>query len=259
MQANAGDGGPFQTAAQAEAARSLLGWWAEAGCDTLVADRPRAWATPAHAPARAVARPASGLSSPAHSGPADPLAAIDSLAALAAFVRETAPGAPFSDGDPASGFMIMGEGPSEADLASGRPWSGPAGLLLDRMLKAIGRDRSRAYLSLLCPRKATPGPATPADIARDSALAFRHVALARPRVLLLMGGPAAQTLLADPTPIGRLRGRWHPIAPEGKRVRALATFNPAYLLRRPEDKRVAWEDLLEVARVLDAGDEEGQQ
>jgi DNA polymerase len=179
-------------------------------------------------------------------------ATAQSLDALRALVAAEHPGIPFADGDPASGLMILGEGPSEADLESGRPFSGPAGRLLDWMLAAIGRDRTRAYVALLCPRRMAAGPATAADIARDLPLARHHVRLVQPRALLLMGGPAAQALIGDPTPIGRLRGQWRDLVIEGAPVRALATFNPAYLLRRPEDKALAWADLLALTRKLDA-------
>jgi DNA polymerase len=223
-----------------EAARALLDWWALAGADVSVADEAAPWFAPQVLAAAAVpARPATAPARP--SG----FASITSLSELARRVAAEVPGAPFADGDPASGLMILGESPSAEDLRTGRPFSGPAGQLLDRMLAAIGLDRTRTYVALLCPRKRNAGPPGPDDIAADLELTLAHVRLAAPRLLLLLGGNPTAALTGNSLPISRVRGQWLEVDPgDGRPLPALASFNPAYLLRRPEEKAKAWADLL---------------
>ena len=147
--------------------------------------------------------------------------------------------------------MLMGESPSAEDLRTGRPFSGPAGQLLDRMLAAIGRSRASAYVALLVCRQDVAGPPTEEAVAQDLPIARAHVRLAAPRALLLLGATPARALLGADEPISRLRGRWFELAlDDGSRVPALPTYNPAYLLRRPEAKREAWADLLAFAERL---------
>jgi DNA polymerase len=227
---------------------ALLDWWRAAGVDVTVRDTPYAWLAPAGLTEAAPPARMSSVS-PVSARPAvDPFAHVTSLADLAALVRAEVPNAPFADGDPASGLMIMGEAPSAEDLRTGRPFTGPAGQLLDRMLAAIALDRSSCYIALLAPRRRLPGPPSPDDIEADLPLARAHVRLAAPRLLLLLGASASQSLTGATAPITRLRGSWLEV--DG--VPALATFNPAYLLRRPEEKAHAWADLLAFKRRLSA-------
>lgn len=149
-------------------------------------------------------------------------------------------GAPFADGNPDSRLMILGEAPSAEDLRTGRPFTGPAGMLLDKMLAAIGLDRSSAYITLLCPEKPVPGTPTPDEIAAAMPLMRAHLRLAAPRLILLLGQNPMQALTGETTAISKVRGRWLAV----QETPALATFNPAYLLRRPEEKAKAWADLL---------------
>ncbi|TPE60194.1 uracil-DNA glycosylase [Sandaracinobacter neustonicus] len=236
--------GPGADAARAAgmdpaALAALLNWWKLAGVESLVGENPVPWLRAAEP---------DQLTAPAPRAPAPPprtaaegwWTSAESLAALTAEVAARHPRAPFADGNAASGLMIMGEAPSAEDLRSGRPFSGPAGIFLDRMLAAIGRDRSSCYIALLCPRRATPGPAAPEDIEQDIALTMAHIRLAAPRHLLLLGANPAQALTGETAPITRLRGNWLSVGG----IPALASFNPAYLLRRPEEKALAWADLL---------------
>lgn len=231
-------------------AAALIDWWKLAGVDVLVHDTPQPWFAPtelarAAVPARPVPAPALGAAAPV-----DPYAQLRSLAELQSLVRAEAPGAPFADGNPASGLMIIGEAPSAEDLRTGKPFTGPAGLFLDRMLAAIGLDRTSCYIGLLAPRRRVPGP-PPADaVEKELSLARAHIRLAAPRLLLLLGGTAAQALTGETTPITQLRGRWLEVDTGTARIPALATFNPAYLLRRPEDKARAWADLLAFRRRI---------
>lgn len=217
-------------------------WWLDAGHDALVLDEPNGWlkvpereqpverATPASPAARLVAIPTL---------PDEDFESLDSLDALRALVGRI----PLGDGAPESGVMLLGEANSADDLRTLRPFSGPAGDLLDRMLASIGLDRTRCYISNLCPRRPMPGAPSPGDIARDLPLTRAHIRLVKPRLLLLLGGTPAQALFADKTPIGKLRGQWRDLQVNGHMVATLPTFNPAYLLRRPAEKRLAWADL----------------
>lgn len=221
---------------------ALLSWWKLAGVDTPVNETPQSWFAVPVAPARPAPPPVrEGASPPAAASQVDPFAAVASLAELRALVD---PRAPFADGNPDSGLMVMGEAPSAEDLRSGRPFTGPAGLFLDRMLASIGLDRSRCYISLLCPRRRVPGPPPAEAVDQDLPLALAHIRLAAPRLLLLLGGTATQALTGTAAPISQLRGHWLEVDAGRARVPALATFNPAYLLRRPADKSLAWADLL---------------
>ena len=96
------------------------------------------------------------------------------------------------------------------------------------------------------------GKAAPADVAVGHTILLRHIELAKPRALLLMGGEAAKALLATQTGITQLRGKWVNLTAGNHAVPALPTFNPAYLLRRPADKRMAWADLLMFKAKIDA-------
>jgi DNA polymerase len=176
--------------------------------------------------------------------------AFTALADLVAWVEATTPGAVLADGNPDAGILILGESPSAEDLRTGRPFTGPAGQLLDRMLAAIGLDRTGCYITLLCPRRRIPGPPDPQDIDRDLPLTRAHIRLAAPRAVLLLGGTPTQALTASTTPISKLRGQPLALDADGHRPSALATFNPAYLLRRPADKAHAWADLLAFRRML---------
>jgi DNA polymerase len=234
-------------------ARAALDWWSLAGVDTLVAALPRSWldVAPAgepHVQAPAVARrPAAPARPPA--GEED-FTRFDTLEAFHAHVRGRWPGAPLFDGVAGTGILVIGEAPSAADLETGRPFTGPAGKLLDRMLAAIGLDRGGCGITLLAPRRAAPGPPPQEDIARDLPLTQAHLKLLAPRAILLLGATATHVLTGETAPISALRGRPFSVPAGDRAVPALASFNPAYLLRRPEDKALAWADLLAFRAML---------
>jgi DNA polymerase len=246
-----GSGGRADTLDTAGIA-ALLHWWKLAGVDTPTADEARSWLAPEPtiaAPLPEPVRPALTRSpTPVRADPA--WDSLDSLEALAAKVRADHARAPLADGNPASGLMIFGEAPSADDLQTGRPFSGPAGQFLDRMLAAIGLDRSGCYIALLCPRKPTPGAPSPDEIAADLALTRAHIRLAAPRHILLLGANPVQALTGNTTAISRVRGTWLQVDAGTGPIPALATFNPAYLLRRPEEKARAWADLLALKHRL---------
>jgi DNA polymerase len=231
-------------------------------------DRPAAVAAPASAPP-----PAPRIAAAAPTIAAPPLAARAAAAAAAAAslaalreaiagfdgsaLRETATNLVFADGAPEAGLMLVGEAPGAEEDRLGRPFVGQSGQLLDRMLGSIGlrRDAGDVYITNILPWR-PPGNRTPSDaeIALFLPFALRHIALARPRHVVLLGGTAAKALLRAKDGITRLRGRWHQMEVEGAgTLPMLATWHPAYLLRTPGAKRDAWADLLLLRRTLDGG------
>lgn len=162
----------------------------------------------------------------------------------------------FGVGHPQASLMVVGEAPGEQEDLKGEPFVGPAGQLLDAMLRAIGHSRQegapqqQVYIAntLKCrpPRNRNPEPA---ELAKCEPFLRRQLALVQPRVILAMGRFAVQQLLRSDEAIGRLRGRVHTY--EG--VPLVVTYHPAYLLRQPADKAKAWEDLCLAASLLQAG------
>ncbi|MFN3294846.1 MAG: uracil-DNA glycosylase [Gemmobacter sp.] len=178
--------------------------------------------------------------------------------ALAAFegcaLKRTATSLVFADGAAGAPLMVVGEAPGREEDLQGRPFVGPSGQLLDRMLAAIGLDRTAVYITNILPWR-PPGDRTPTPQEMAVCLPFleRHVALAAPRLLLLVGGTAAKTVLNRSEGITKLRGSWASYAPpgwQGPPIPALPTFHPAYLLRNPQAKRQAWRDMLTLKEAL---------
>jgi uracil-DNA glycosylase family 4 len=158
----------------------------------------------------------------------------------------------FADGTPQSRVMLVGEAPGGEEDRTGKPFVGRAGQLLDRMLGAIGLDRGQVYIANIVPWR-PPGNRTPTpqEIAICLPFITRQIELAAPEVLVCLGGPSTQTLLGTKEGILRTRGRWFPYHAGPREIRALACLHPAYLLRQPLQKRLAWRDLVALRRVLD--------
>ncbi len=175
------------------------------------------------------------------------------IAAMDSPLKDTATNLVFADGAPGSGLMLVGEAPEADEDRLGKPFVGTSGQLLDRMLGSIGLDRSKdVYVTNILPWR-PPGNRTPTEAEVNLFLPFvlRHIALVRPRHVVLLGGVAAKALLRARDGITRLRGRWHAMEGEdGARLPALPTLHPAYLLRNPGAKREAWTDLLLLRRTL---------
>ncbi|WP_458094160.1 uracil-DNA glycosylase [Roseomonas sp. WA12] len=268
-----------ETAALLAALDLQIAWGADEALDEAPLDRtlPRPAIVPAAA-APAATPPASPAipARPAASPTAPPAAAFassalragelaagaDSLdalrAALAALdhpLRETAGNLVLADGVAESGLVLVGEAPGADEDRQGKPFVGVSGKLLDRMLASIGIERARnAYLTNILPWR-PPGNRTPTDAEMNLFTPFvlRHLALVRPRHIVLLGGTAAKALLRRNEGITRLRGRWHSLDVPGLGpVPTLATLHPAYLLRQPAGKRDAWTDLRLLRRALDA-------
>jgi uracil-DNA glycosylase len=166
-------------------------------------------------------------------------------------LRNTATRLVFADGNPQSRVMFVGEAPGRDEDIQGLPFVGKSGQLLDRMMAAIGLDRSSAYIANIIPWR-PPGNRTPTPQESAICLPFvlRQIELADPDVLVCLGGPSATTLLNIKDGILKSRGRWLTHATGTREIRAIATLHPAYLLRQPLQKRLAWRDFLAIKKAL---------
>lgn len=158
----------------------------------------------------------------------------------------------FSDGNPEARVMIVGEGPDGEEDATGKPFLGTSGQLLDKMLAAIGLDRTSVYLSSIVPWR-PPGNRKPTPPETAICLPFikRHIELVQPEILLLVGNTPSQALLSTTENITRLRGKWQQVIIDETTLPAMPCFHPAYLLRQPAQKKFAWRDLLALSKKLD--------
>ena len=265
--------------------RQLLDFYLEAGADALVGENPvDRFAAPDIAPAPVARRtdapapspaPASASSLP-FAGDAMNLVAPDEAAMEARAVakgaqsldelrailerfdgcalKATATRLVFADGTPGSKLMFVGEAPGRDEDIEGLPFVGRSGKLLDRMLAAIGMDRSSVYIANIVPWR-PPGNRTPTPQESQICLPFilRQIELCDPDVVVCLGGPSAQTLLGVKEGITRIRGRWFPFDTGKREIRAMPTFHPAFLLRSPLQKRFAWRDFLAVKKALAGG------
>jgi uracil-DNA glycosylase family 4 len=172
-------------------------------------------------------------------------------------LKRTASKLVFADGNPGARFMLIGEAPGGDEDKQGLPFVGKAGQLLDRMLAAIGLDRTKVYIANVVPWR-PPGNRAPTPQETIVCLPFllRQIALVDPDVLLCLGNASTQSLLGLKEGIMRTRGRWYDFnldagAAGAKVVKSFATLHPEYLLRSPGAKRLAWRDLREVKKLLD--------
>lgn len=153
----------------------------------------------------------------------------------------------FGEGDPQARLVFVGEGPGADEDASGRPFVGRAGQLLDKIIAAIGMKREEVYIAnvVMC---RPPGNRTPErdEVATCEPFLFRKLALIRPKVIVALGSPAFQCLMRSKETISKSRGEWR----EWNGIQVMPTFHPAYLLRSPEKKREVWEDMKKVRDYL---------
>jgi DNA polymerase len=210
-----------------------------------IAPRPLATASPdaASMAARAMAQQASSLE--------------ELRATLAGFdgcgLKATAKNLCFYRGAAQSRLMLIGEAPGRDEDLAGKPFVGRAGQLLDKMLAAIGLSEADVHITNIVYWR-PPGNRVPTPLEAQVCRPFieRQVELVAPEFVLLLGGAAAKEILGVTDGIMRLRGKWREMTLGGRKVRALATLHPAYLLRTPGAKRLAWRDLLAVKAALDA-------
>jgi uracil-DNA glycosylase family 4 len=168
-------------------------------------------------------------------------------------LRATATQLVFADGNPQARLMFVGEAPGRDEDIEGLPFVGRSGKLLDRMLAAIGLDRKSVYIANIVPWR-PPGNRTPTPQETAICLPFtqRQIELVNPDVLVCLGNPSTQTLLATREGITKTRGRWFRFPAGTRDIRAMPTFHPAFLLRNPVSKRLAWRDFLAIKKALDA-------
>lgn len=158
----------------------------------------------------------------------------------------------FGIGNRGADLMVVGEAPGADEDRQGEPFVGRAGQLLNLMLAAIGLAREQVYIAnvLKCRPPGNRDP-RPEEALRCEPFLMRQIALIRPRVMLSVGRISAQKLLKTDDSIGKLRGRWFAFGPDGTPL--TVTYHPAYLLRSPDQKAKAWQDLLQIARRLRNG------
>jgi uracil-DNA glycosylase family 4 len=166
-------------------------------------------------------------------------------------LRKTATQLVFADGNPQARIMLVGEAPGAEEDRAGKPFVGRSGQLLDRMLAAIGLDRSSAYITNVVPWR-PPGNRTPTPLETAACLPFtrRHIELSACDILVCLGNPSTQILLGTRDGIMRTRGRWLEYDGGLRTLRAMPMLHPAFLLRQPGHKRLAWRDMRELARAL---------
>lgn len=167
-------------------------------------------------------------------------------------LKHTATRLVFCDGNPKARIMFVGEAPGRDEDIEGLPFVGRSGKLLDRMIAAIGLDRSKAYIANVIPWR-PPGNRTPTPQETQICLPFiqRQIELVNPDVLVTLGNPSTQTLLSTREGIMKTRGKWFDYDTGTRSIRAIATFHPAYLLRSPSYKRMSWQDLRAIAKELE--------
>jgi len=267
--------------------QEILEWYVEAGVDILLEDAPinRFAETQAHIETkkRATLSPDEILARKAQAQPPRPPARLSTAAtmpdgqavetarviakkcdtletlrdAMAEFdgcnLKRTAKSMVFAGGNPDARIMFIGEAPGRDEDIQGLPFVGRAGQLLDKMLGAINLTRETAYISNVIPWR-PPGNRTPTPQETEICRPFieRHMELAKPELIVMLGGASAKTLMKTTDGIMKLRGKWTELSTDSIKVPAMPTLHPAYLLRQPAHKRLAWQDFLQVKLKLDA-------
>jgi DNA polymerase len=228
-------------------------------------DEPPAAAPPrqAYAPSAPIAKPARQFPARAPAAP-EAESAVDlkgarTLAELGAMLgrfegcglKSTAKNLCFYRGAERSSLMIVGEAPGREEDLEGKPFVGRAGMLLDKMLAAIGMSEAEVHITNIVywrpPGNRTP---TPQEALACRPFLERQIALVAPKVVLALGGAAAKQLFDEAEGIMRVRGKWRELDMGGHKAKAVATLHPAYLLRTPAAKGMAWRDLLAVKAAL---------
>jgi uracil-DNA glycosylase family 4 len=265
-------------------AQELLEWYQEMGVDDAVSDQPTDWfaqapkpkATPDRSPPQRATDTATSPSTPPRN--TQPRSFADMPPSQAAMdarerarsatdldelkelltgfdgcpLKVTAKNMCFARGSAAARIMFIGEAPGRDEDLQGIPFVGRAGQLLDKMLGAIGLSEDDVYITNVVywrpPGNRTP---TPQEIQACQPFLQRQIELIDPKVLVFLGGAAAKQMFATSEGIMRLRGKWRDFKAGDAEPRAIATLHPAYLLRNPVAKRLAWRDLLEIQAALE--------
>ncbi len=254
-------------------AAAALRWLSEMGADEIIGENPvNRLVAPAPRPAPAAARAAIPGPAPAAApvvvvAPGATATAFRSLteieAALAGFdacpLKKTATRLCYADGNPQARVMLIGEAPGREEDIEGRPFVGRSGQLLDRMLAAVGlsrtaQDRESSVFITNVIFWRPPGNRTPTEAETQMCLPFlvRTIELQQPDVIVCLGATPAHRLTAKADGILKLRGKWVTANVSGRNIPLLPTLHPAYLLRQPAQKRLAWRDMLMLRQMLDA-------
>lgn len=171
-------------------------------------------------------------------------------------LKRTASRLVFADGNPAARIMLVGDAPGAEEDRQGLPFVGSEGLLLDRMLAAIGLDRTKIYIANVVPWR-PPGnrPPTPAEVGVCLPFCERHIELVGPDLLILFGNIPTQALLGRREPITQTRGKVFDYAPSGasRIVKAMPMFHPSFLRSTPTSKKLAWQDLRTAKKTIESG------
>ena len=150
----------------------------------------------------------------------------------------------FADGNPEAKVMIIGEGPGANEDKEGRPFVGRAGKLLDKMLSSINLDRTSVYITNVVnyrpPENRKP---TESEIERYLPFLIKHILIIKPKIIMLLGSTALSALIGENEVISKARGKWHDKVFEDTRISIMPSFHPAFLMRQPEQKKLAWIDL----------------
>ena len=158
----------------------------------------------------------------------------------------------FADGNIQSPIMIVGEGPGQKEDEIGKPFVGDAGILLNKMLKSINIERKNVYITNVVnyrpPNNRKPEPV---EITKYSNFLRKHISIIDPKILILMGSTAMESLFGSNIKITKERGSWKDIIINNKTYLCMITFHPAYLLRQPENKKYSWMDLKEIRKKID--------
>lgn len=273
----------------AEISKNVLSWYSDMGVDEALDIEPGNWFERSAVPARTSVPPQTGRQSPPAQQPQyspppqasqtqvsprnfpmmspdgaaaearEKAASAENLEELEKILREfdgcslkvTAKNTCISRGNPESRLMLIGEAPGRDEDIQGRPFVGKAGQLLDKMLHAIGHNEENTYITNIVYWR-PPGNRTPTPQEAQLCRPFleRQIELINPDVIVFLGGAAAKNMLNTAEGIMRLRGKWKEMQLRDKSYKAIATLHPAYLLRTPAGKKLAWEDLLEIRKAL---------
>ena len=158
----------------------------------------------------------------------------------------------FSDGDYKSKIMLVGEGPGQKEDEIGKPFVGDAGMLLNKMLKAININRQSVYITNVVNFR-PPNNRKPelSEITKYSNFLRKHISIIDPEILILMGSTAMESLFGSKIKISKERGIWKELIINNKTYLTIITFHPAYLLRQADQKKYSWEDLKEIRKKID--------
>ena len=250
---------------------AVLEWYRAAGVDLAVLDEPvdrfAAVAPPSRRPPlpqAAAPAPVSVITTSLAADPAEARALAASAPTLEHLrtlleayegcgLKQRATQLVFADGNPQAQIMLIGEAPGAEEDRQGKPFVGKAGQLLDRMLGAIGLDRTRVYIANTVPWRPPGNRApTPEEMALCLPFLQRQVELVAPKVVMTLGGSAMQAVFGTSAGILKMRGKWSALAIGNHPVEAIPTLHPAYLLRAPAAKHQAWRDLLSLRTKLDS-------